>query len=100
MKHPKLIILSIALALSVFPPAHSQPTDRRGASVIRPGESIGQTHLGAKGGFDLKKLPQPDLVDNYTSHSAARTPRRPSPNISKPSKFAMVRLGATFFASH
>ena len=69
MKHSKLIILSIALALSVFPPVHSQPTDQRGASLIRPGESIGQTHLGAKGGFDLKKLPQPDLVDNYTSHS-------------------------------
>jgi hypothetical protein len=69
MKHPKLIILSIVLALSVFPPAQSQPTDRRGASLIRPGESIGQTHLGTKGGFELKKLPQPDLMDNYTSHS-------------------------------
>jgi hypothetical protein len=69
MKHSKLTILRIALALSVAPPAHAQAADTHAARLIRPGESIGRTHLGTKGGLDLKKLPQPDLMDSYTSHS-------------------------------
>jgi hypothetical protein len=69
MKHSKLTILRIALALSVAPSAHAQAADQNASHLIRPGESIGRTHLGTKGGLDLKKLPQPDLMDSYTSHS-------------------------------
>jgi hypothetical protein len=69
MEKSRLFILSIALALTAVSSAHPESPDQSGANLIRPGESIGRTHLGRKGGFDLKNLPQPDVVDNYTSHS-------------------------------
>jgi len=69
LKHSKVIILSLALALSFAPSARTQTSHQREERLIRPGESIGQIHLGTNGGSDLKKLRQPDLIDNYTSHS-------------------------------
>jgi hypothetical protein len=58
MKSSKLVILSIAL-FTVVTSAHPQALDQSGANLIRPGESIGRTHIGRKGGFDLKNVPQP-----------------------------------------